>query len=240
GFITDGGTIDSSTLDGGDLAIAARMDGVDISTVGFTLDGEYVRHEGKAPYSLFGDVGTDLTGGTLADGEHTIKVTVKDKAGRVVTSDEFDFELVDETPAPAPEPDPKPEPDPLLRVFLADAKTDKTLAEITGGGVIDRADLEGHDLTAYAVAGDDTDVGSVRFAGSGNYDGIVENVSPYAIFGDVGGDFASGSGVFEGNRVDLNLTAYSGAKGAGKVLEEVEIGLVLAGPQGPDATIDFL
>ena len=237
GVITDGGTLDSSTLDGGDLAIAAQVTGVDVGVVSFSVNGGSVRKEGIAPYSLFGDIGKDLNGGTLPDGDNTIAVTVTDKAGRIVATDEFEFRLSDETPAPQPGPDPSP----LLRLFLADSRSNETLADITNGGVLDSDALDGRDLTAYAVVADGTSVGSVRFAADGDYRGIVENISPFALFGDVNGDYrVGGGGVFDDESADLRLTAYSQSGGRGDVLGELEVELFMSGLTGLEPTIDFL
>jgi hypothetical protein len=240
GLLQDDAVLSLAGTDVGDLSVVARVEGGTARTVRFELNDGPITSEGLAPFALFGDRGIDLTGGTIPLGENVLEVTAIDSRGKVLVTEVIDFTLVSGsvTPPPAPEPKPEPEPEGLLRLFLADADSDETLAEITGDGTLSRGDLAERDLTVYATA-EGGDVGSVRFAADGAYGGIIENVSPYAAFGDVNGDFRAGWGLFEDGTADLRLIAYSEERGRGTVLEELNVRLVLADGDASGATFEL-
>ena len=133
------------------------------------------------------------------------------------------------TPEPEPEPTPEPEPEPIdfptsgggsddIRVYLADANTDKIIAELTDGQTIDPALVAGKQVTIYVEGADgSTSIGSVRIDVDG-FGARVENAAPYALFGDNGkGDLYGSKSLSEGDH-QIDITVYSGKGGSGAKL----------------------
>ncbi|MEM9962995.1 MAG: hypothetical protein AAF882_18395, partial [Pseudomonadota bacterium] len=134
-------------------------------------------------------------------------------------------------PEPQPQPEPEPEPEPMpgpaaFSLFVADTATDETLFALEDGMVIDLDDVEGRSLTIYAEANGNLDPGSVVLQAPG-LNTQVENVTPYALFGDINGDFKGGAGLDEGD-YSLSLTAYSGTGGRGSVLDTMSVSFSVA------------
>jgi len=104
------------------------------------------------------------------------------------------------------------ETEPRLQFFIADTSggpdQQEILAELTDGAVIDPAVLAGRQVTIYAT-NEAQDVGSVRLLFQEfDEDGRrvdarfkVENIEPFALFGDTNGDFEGG--------LDLDGGTYS-------------------------------
>ncbi|MEM6891311.1 MAG: cadherin-like domain-containing protein [Pseudomonadota bacterium] len=136
----------------------------------------------------------------------TITYTVKDEDGATDTA-------TLEVNVGAAKPQPKPVKDSLFDVFVADAKTDQTLTSLSDGGTLNDADL-GKNATFYVTAADDAPAISyveVSFGGETS----VERVEPYALFGDIKGDFKRGLDLDPGEYT-LDLRAF----GPGDVLLE--------------------
>ncbi len=138
--------------------------------------------------------------------------------------------------APAPESDPAPEPDPspsILDLYLAYTDTDTIAVGLTDDAVLDFALFEDRPLTVYAEAAHGAPaIGSVQLT----LDGIgtrMENVTPYALFGDSGGDFAGGANLTPGT-YSLTVTAFSGQGGNGDVLGSEELSFTIEVPQAAD------
>jgi hypothetical protein len=129
----------------------------------------------------------------------------------------------------APETDLAPDmiaraPDSLLSdIRLFDTNTDKALFDLRDGAKLSSSDLAGRMVTLSAEAiNSDISIGSVRLELDGKYNRI-ENVEPYALFGDnAKGDFKGGIEIPDGTH-SLTLTAYSGKQGKGSVLEQVTL-----------------
>ena len=151
------------------------------------------------------------------------------------------------TPAPEPTPTPEPTPEPTpgptptlsqspLTFALINADTDKVVKgyqNISDGSVIN---LNGLGLKNYSLVAqvnsaliDPSAVKSVKF---GSVPGSrVENVVPYALFGDVKGDFDGASP--ELGKFTVSATAYSEANGKGTALGSTEIDYTLINDSAP-------
>ncbi|MEL6370544.1 MAG: DUF5060 domain-containing protein [Pseudomonadota bacterium] len=128
-------------------------------------------------------------------------------------------------PTPAPEPAPAAEPTPapsiadMFEFGLADTVSDTVLVdgESSGSSVAASAVNNGNRTTFFLEKADGVDFdGSVRLS----YDGTsrVENVEPYALFGDdTDGDFFGGTDFGAGNH-SVEITVYEGKNGNGSVL----------------------
>ncbi len=81
--------------------------------------------------------------------------------------------------------------------------------------------FDGLPVTLYAErAGGTGAIGSVRLSLNGGSDQL-ENVEPYALFGDTNGDFTGDADLQIGTNT-LTVTTYSGGNGSGSVLEVAE------------------
>ena len=120
--------------------------------------------------------------------------------------------------------------DTVLRVYLADTDTNETLVEITGGGSIALDDIMNRSVTIYAEAEDGAGVESIALFMDDTLT-AVENVSPYALFGDNKGDFYNGANLEAGD-YEFRLDAFSVDRGRGDLLESVELTLNVTADDG--------
>ncbi len=101
---------------------------------------------------------------------------------------------------------------PVVGFKLIDADHDVVLGDLTNGQTIDLAGLPSRNLNIVAALGAGT-FGSVRF----DLDGVsryhIENVAPYALFGDTNGDYAGRQ--FAAGTHTLTARAYSGEDATG-------------------------
>ena len=112
---------------------------------------------------------------------------------------------------------------------LADPISDLVQAEPLADG----ATISGEDFTI--VAEPTTSVGSAAFYINGSLV-RVENVSPYALFGDQGGDFAAG-GLQDGDYT-LEVVFYSGKGASGSVVESATLDFAVAADGSGDGSDD--
>jgi len=142
-----------------------------------------------------------------------------DARGTRLGSDSISFTVTAGT-TPAPEVPPPPPP-PVegggsatqgVKYFLADADTNKLLIELADGATINSASYNGHSLSVVAVA-DTTASGiqSIRMGLDGGQS-RVEDVEPYALFGDRSGDLRGGLTAGEHN-VKFDFYDADGARG---------------------------
>ena len=105
---------------------------------------------------------------------------------------------------------------PAAVLTLVDAGTDRALFALGASTVIDASSVAGRDLSMVARA-EVSGVASARMLLDGAAK-AVENVAPYALFGDRSGDFAGGLALREGDRATLAAELYSGANATGASL----------------------
>ncbi len=144
-------------------------------------------------------------------------------------------------PEPQPEPEPAPEPQPApgpvsYDLYFVDPDTDQKI----GPKLTDNASYAADSLQTaqFSLAAETTgDVGSARLTWF-NADGQVlhrqvENVEPYALFGDTNGDYAGGAPVLLGAQ-SLQLELFSGSQAGGqKLLDDTVDFTVLASEPAP-------
>ena len=119
-----------------------------------------------------------------------------------------------------------PEPArPPATLSLVDAETDRALLALGAFTVLDAGSVAGRDLTVAAAAAV-PGVASARLT-SGDGHVQVENVTPYALFGDRGGDFRGGLALAEGERVDLDAGLFAGRGASGASLGRTEARLLV-------------
>ena len=102
----------------------------------------------------------------------------------------------------------------ITRFLLINATTDEEIQILTEGTVIDLADFENNSFNILAVPGG-VNLGSVVFDFNGVSGFITENVAPYALGGDISGDFKPLALPFGFNTVTAN--AYTGLNGTGEL-----------------------
>ena len=176
------------TVNVGSLGRALSLSAIPVANAGiksatFFLNGERVRTEGVAPYTLTGDVRGDYTPWSLPLGEHSVSVLMFDGpngTGNLILSADVTFTLVDVPPSPTSRG---------VELILVDADSNLDLLELKDGAVLSAGEL-GTALSARAnvsapVSGDI----SVQFIVDGKR-GRVENLAPYAFGGDWQGDYA--------------------------------------------------
>ncbi|MEN1785207.1 MAG: T9SS type A sorting domain-containing protein, partial [Bacteroidota bacterium] len=128
------------------------------------------------------------------------------------------------------------EASPSISFVLIDATTDTALVPIADGDVINVADFPAvTDFNIEAITGDLV-VESVVFDFSGQENFRTENVAPYALGGDISGDFSPLSLPFGMNT--LTATAYTEDRGAGAVSATTTISFEVI-EVADDAAISF-
>ncbi len=135
------------------------------------------------------------------------------------------------TPGPTPDPEPIPEPpaaDKLLTLALVNAEIDEITAGFEDLAIMSEISLDSLGGAQYNLVAlvnpdhpDASAVKSIRFETSSG-DGELqsqrtENVAPYALFGDIDGDFL-GQSLRVGD-MTINATAHSKKGGKGAVLD---------------------
>ncbi|MEM9148652.1 MAG: hypothetical protein AAGC57_21070, partial [Pseudomonadota bacterium] len=121
-------------------------------------------------------------------------------------------EWVDDSVPPLPSPEPEPEPKGTT-VYLVDVVSDARVAEITEGATLDAGLVESGRFSIEVVPGEDMTVGSVALSLNGAPPRI-ENVEPYALFGDHEGDFFGSSALTAGSK-QLSIEVFEGERGTG-------------------------
>ncbi|MEM1396215.1 MAG: cadherin domain-containing protein, partial [Pseudomonadota bacterium] len=148
-----------------------------------------------------------------SDNNYLFDVSVTDAAGNISTTG-LVVRVTDaeETPPPAAGPSD------FLTFSLVDTGTDQVITTLTNGAVIDPQLVAGRNVSVVAEHIDDANpVGSVELTlGSQTR---VEDVEPYALFGDdMQGDFFTGTMLSAGPQ-QLNVRVFSEDQGAGTELE---------------------
>ncbi|MEO1191042.1 MAG: Calx-beta domain-containing protein [Pseudomonadota bacterium] len=109
----------------------------------------------------------------------------------------------------------------FLSFFIADADSDQIIRSLGPGDVVEAADFQDRNVTLAAIpSGAGPEIGSVELIlGSLSR---VENVSPYALFGDSNGDFVGTTGFTSGPQT-LEVKVFSGANKSGTQLDSFEV-----------------
>ncbi len=108
-----------------------------------------------------------------------------------------------------------------VSVFLVDTKTDTVIQTLKDGASLDGALLDATDVS-IVVQATGIDVGSVALDYQDGLWRQLENLEPYALFGDARGDYnASKIGALfpDSGEYTLDVTIFSGGRGTGAVVE---------------------
>ncbi len=221
--------------------VATAKDGVpaDIGSVSLSIDGVNSRVENVEPYALFGDHRGELYDGhALSAGEYDISMTVYSKrGGNGVVLEEITATLeYGQDPVVEPE---RPLEDvgtldaAYMDIFMYFTDTGETVHLNDETETLHLGDIEGRQMTIFASAKDGERVGSVALDWDGAQ-GRVENVEPYALFGDDSLHFGDGKRISEGT-FDLSVDVFSEGRARGDLLEDLDLTLeIRSGAGGTD------
>lgn len=201
--LKDGDTLNVATLASLNLNIRANTNPDTVGSVMFTLSGQESRThtENIVPYALFADNNKgDYYSWTPTNGNYTLTATPysaakgKGAKGKSLT---IHFTVVGTA---------------VSSLILVNAETDQDIKTLQNGDVIDLASLPTDKLNIRAVVHPDT-VGSVVFNMDNRYI-VRENLVPYAIGGDIKGDYRAWTLPTGQHR--LTATPYERTYGRGK------------------------
>ncbi|MEM9231838.1 MAG: DUF5060 domain-containing protein [Pseudomonadota bacterium] len=129
------------------------------------------------------------------------------------------------------DPDPEPQPDPGFKIYLINADTNTRLDEVKAG---DPVYLPDGDTGAYSfeVVPNDGFSGSVRMSLNGG-PAQVENIAPYALFGDMNGNFDPGPVPL--GPLNLSVELFEGSNATGTKIAEATVAATTTDtpPQSP-------
>ncbi len=231
--LNDGTTIDIDDIEGKSLNIEVRYldKGADADSVVMDLNnGEARIVENYEPFALFGDKNGNFNGGLdLNVGSHKLTVSgytdQRAKGDKLGETDVF-FSVVDSDAKPSGGSggsSSQNSSSSKTGVYLIDAKTDKIILELKDGIEIDAADIKGKSLNIEVRSLDSKrDVDSVVFDLNDGEKRAVESYEPFALFGDRNGNFNGGLDLDVGSH-ELSIDQYSGKRGTGKKVEELDI-----------------
>ncbi|MGB5691862.1 MAG: T9SS type A sorting domain-containing protein, partial [Flavobacteriaceae bacterium] len=193
-------------------------------SVVFDYNGqEGFRTESVAPYALGGDSGGNFNSLLLSLGANTVTATPftggggSGDAGIDLT---IDFEVVD-TGQPAD----------IISFVLVNADTDEVIGTLINGDVVNLGDFAANAFNISAEV-DIAGVKSVVFDYNGVSNFRTENVAPYALGGDSGGNFAPLAFPLGINSV--TATAYSSNNGGGAVLATADLSFEVIEEAAPE------
>lgn len=199
--LNDGDTINLAELPSTKINIRAVTDPELVGSVVFSLSGKQSRTvtENIAPYALAGNTADDYGGWTPPNGNYTLTVTPYTGAKATGISGmpaTIHFHTVYQK---------------IDSLVLVNANTDKDIRTLTQGDVIDLGAIDATYLNIRAVT-HPSKVGSVRF-NLNNKVTVVESYYPYAIGGDINGNFRPWA--LPVGRHVLQVTPFEGKNASG-------------------------
>ena len=177
--------------------VVAHFDG-DVEKVEFELNGQLVQTELVAPYTLFGDRRGNYVNGMLPIGDHVLVATPY-YDGVAGESESVSFSVVSTDPLK------------VTSLVVVDASSGAELFELTNGASIDAESLPD---AVNVVAKTGFDVKSVLFDLNDGVYTRLENVVPYALFGDVRGNYLRGTLPVGEHKLTATPYAQNRARGA--------------------------
>ncbi|MGF1522850.1 MAG: beta strand repeat-containing protein [Leptolyngbyaceae cyanobacterium] len=212
--LADHTEINASDIAGRNITLAAFVPedsplAGDIGSIFLNLnDGQITRRENAEPYALFGDIKGDLNSGDfeLAAGKNVFSLEVfseRGLQGNLLETVTRSFTVIDDLVSD-------------VTVGLFDADTDTLIQTIADGDQITVDPNQNLTLAAFIPEASPF-FGQVESVFLNLNEGQVtrtENAEPYALFGDIQGDFRVGSGIPLGdNTLSLDLFAANGRSG---------------------------
>ncbi|WP_299555742.1 hypothetical protein [uncultured Tateyamaria sp.] len=123
-----------------------------------------------------------------------------------------------------------------LTISIVDTETDASIVTLTPGDTNSESLLSGKDVTLSIEVNDPAsaeEIGSMRLTLGDQT--RLESVEPYALFGDVNGDFRSGE-TLTPDTFEFSFDVFSGARGQGETLLSETISFSVEPETDPDPT----
>ncbi|MGK7910222.1 MAG: S8 family serine peptidase [Synechococcus sp.] len=187
-------------------------------------NGRVTRTENAAPYALFGDFRDNLFSGKgIKSGQNSISFDLFSKnrlRGKKLGTISRNFTMVDDSSGHSGSSTRQSE----LDIGLYDTKRDRLIQPLREGGEILASELEGRKVTIAALIPEGSpliDVAMSMRLDLNNGEVVrVENTEPYALFGDLEGNFFSGRRLPSGNNT-IVVDVFSGNDMQGQLLKTV-------------------
>lgn len=213
GPLADGDVIDLADFPlGTNFNIVANVGNVPVGSVVFDYNGTSgFRTESRAPFALGGDSNGNFRALDLPLGANSLTATPfsgSGGTGEAGIANSINFEVIRSANNP-------------ISFLLIDAGTDIAIAPLENGSVINLAEYPG--VTGFNIEAvvDGISVGSVVFDFNGQSPFRTENVAPYALGGDSGGNFRATDIPLGINT--LTATGYSRSSGQGSAIAALTI-----------------
>jgi hypothetical protein len=191
--LSDGAIINLNAYTNNKFNIRANTSPFGVGSVVFQFD-DITRTDSSQPYSLFGDRKGVYRGWRPEVGTYALTaIPYSQTRGRGTPGQALTISFVivrdNEEPEPTPTSTPPAEDQAVVELTLVDADNDRDIMPLTNGRVINLAELPTKNVNVRANTNPGV-VGSVRFELEGRQShGTIENIVPYALFGDSAGDF---------------------------------------------------
>ncbi|MEM6462258.1 MAG: Ig-like domain-containing protein [Pseudomonadota bacterium] len=227
--ITQGETVDRGSTSSFSTSIVADWLG-EASVESMTLsiadaDGNilFSRTENVEPYALFGDRRGDFFDPRKPLPEGAYSITAKaysgDRAGgELVEETTLDFVIADDST-----------PSESFGVFLVDTVSDDIIAEILPGANLTPANTPGDNLSVRVDVEGAESVRLALYDSQGNLvSDRIENVEPYALFGDRNGNFFNPPDPLTADDYRLEIAAFSENSGRGTEIDRAVVDFTLS------------
>ena len=240
GTIADGATFTLPAPANGSYGIRAETSGnAEFGSVKLALSGArtVTQTESVAPWSLYGDDGTNVAGAGLPAGSYTLTATAHAEAGG--QGEALQTLTVSFTVAAAP----------LAGFTLVNASTNTDVGTIADGATFTLPDPANGSYGVRVETSGNAELGSVKLALSGAKAVTqTESVAPWSLYGDDGTNVA-GAGLPAGSYT-LTATAHAEAGGQGAALQTLAVSFTVVEPlslsvqdataaEAAGATVDF-
>ena len=241
GTIADGATFTLPAPANGSYGVRVETsDNAEFGSVKLALSGARTatQTESVAPWSLYGDDGTNVAGAGLPAGSYTLTATAHAEAGG--QGEALQTLTVSFTVAAAP---------PLAGFTLVNASTNTDVGTIADGATFTLSDPANGSYGVRVETAANAEFGSVKLALSGAKAVTqTESVAPWSLYGDDGTNVA-GAGLPAGSYT-LTATAHAEAGGQGAALQTLAVSFTVVEPlslsvqdataaEATDTTVDF-
>jgi hypothetical protein len=232
GPLLPGTVINLASLSSPDKALNVRANAnpPTVGSVRFGYDANpNFSTDDMTPYAFAGDVAGNYNAWTPTVGAHSITATPWSGAGATGTqglATTVDFTVIDSPTAPA-----------VTRLVLVNAATDQDLFDLSDGMQINLASLPTTDLNVRAVTSPTT-VGSVVFGYNGNSSYIIESVAPYAIGGDISGNYSTWPAIITLGSHRILATPWSATGGGGNPGSSLGVNVTVVNQAVTDPIVD--
>jgi len=206
--LTDGLVLSPYDLDGRPMSIVATTEDDFGGSVALSVNGMYGRIENIEPFALLGDRNGDLGEGIVPQsGTYTLTYSAyagEHGTGPLLGTETVSFEVLA----------------PMFEAVLmtTEQKGDTEIARVSEWEPIDGSVFSDAGAATLALFATETapEIGSVALSYAGHTQ--IENVEPYALFGNNGDNFRAGTEFAPGTH-EVEVTVFADANGRGEVID---------------------